>query len=196
MINDNPGDGKAAAEANQVNSAKLAEYVHGEKVAANSTGIELTTSSLLPKIALSDGGFGKPAAAQEHLQPAGYWENDSQKNRQLVSNLYDSAHSVFGDSLKLLGSGYGLYLLEDHPYVGSMALAGVAGLSAYDDFRSLRDQTTFGGVAKYTGALLSDAAMGAGAVGLMATGFKNPLPACLLVGGMLERLVIGTAFKK
>lgn len=215
MINDSPVESKANPEASQVSTSKLVEYVNSAKDAvANSTSADLSKSQqTLPPIDIADHKSAVPTDANGKVSLPGLWEKgvkDVKDNVQVkvspekdsvqvqvAPGLLDTARNVAFDSAKVMGAGYGLYLLsQEKTRFSSLALLGTAGLSAYDDYQFLRKQTSFNGVAKYSAALIADATMAAGAAGLLVTDYNGgPAPACAMAFGMLERMAIGLNWK-
>lgn len=69
-------------------------------------------------------------------------------------------------------------------------LTGFAALQGYDDYKNLRDQTTFGGYSKYAAGLLADTAVGAGSIAFLSESVPMKYKAPLVVGGLLARAAI------
>ena len=116
---------------------------------------------------------------------------DLQKNCN--SGLYDlelSRRSMVHNPYKILTAGTGLAVLAKSPGLASVPLTGFAALQGYDDFKNLRDQTTFAGRGKYTLGLMADTAAGAGALAFLTDSVPMKYKAPLLAGGMLARAAI------
>ena len=91
---------------------------------------------------------------------------------------------------QILTAGTGLAVLAKSPGLASVPLTGFAALQGYDDFKNLRDQTTFAGRGKYTLGLMADTAAGSGALAFLTDSVPMKYKAPLLAGGMLARAAI------
>lgn len=109
------------------------------------------------------------------------------------SGLFDlelSRRSLTGNPYKILTAGTGLAVLSKSPGLATMPLTGVAALQGYDDFKNLREQTSFSGRGKYTLGLLADTAVGAGSLSFLTESVPMKYKAPLLIGGLLARAAI------
>jgi hypothetical protein len=109
------------------------------------------------------------------------------------SGLFDlemSRRTLVENPYKILSAGSGLAMLGKSAGLAVIPLTGTAALQGYDDFKSLREQTTWAGRGKYTLGLASDTAIGAGALAFLTESVPMKYKAPLLVGGMLARAAI------
>jgi hypothetical protein len=109
------------------------------------------------------------------------------------SNLYDNelaSRSMIHNPYKILTAGSGLAMLTKSHGLAAIPLTGFAGLQGYDDFKSLREQTTFAGRGKYTLGLLADTAVGAGSLAFLTDSVPMKYKAPMLAGGLLVRAAI------
>jgi hypothetical protein len=109
------------------------------------------------------------------------------------SGLYDlelSRRSMTGNPYKILTAGTGLAMITKSPGLAAIPLTGFAALQGYDDFKNLRDQTTFGGRSKYALGLLADTAVGAGTLAFLTDAVPMKYKAPMLAGGLLVRAAV------
>lgn len=106
------------------------------------------------------------------------------------SGLYDleqSRRAMLTNPFKILTAGSGLAMLSKSPGLATVPLSGFAALQGYDDFKNLREQTTFAGRGKYTLGLLADTAVGAGSLAFLTESVPMKYKAPLLIGGLVAR---------
>lgn len=155
---------------------------------------------------VSDTAPGTPASAkgllpldlEQNLKNLQQSLSDTQKQiaeLQKTSNsgLYDlelSRRSLVENPYKILTAGTGLAALWKSPALSTIPLTGLAALQGYDDFKNLRDQTTWAGRGKYTLGLLSDTAVGAGSLAFLTESVPMKYKAPLLLGGLIARTAI------
>jgi hypothetical protein len=128
---------------------------------------------------------------QQNLEKTQSQIAELQKNCN--SGLYDlelSRRSMVENPYKILTAGSGLAMLTKSPGLASIPLTGFAALQGYDDFKNLRDQTTFAGRGKYTLGLMADTAVGAGSLAFLTDSVPMKYKAPLLLGGMVARAAI------
>jgi hypothetical protein len=205
MVNDRIEESKATVEASQVDSAKLLEYVNGNRNTANNSGNEVINNRLLPSLSWSDRNTNSSMTGpQDNLQLAGFWEKKEaaqapkpEESTSITKKLSDQVIPAAIDTGKLLGAGGSLYILgKGYPRASGLAFAGVAAFSAWDDFNNLTKQNSFNGIAKYTTALAVDSVLAASSVAMAVKGVDGgPLAPSLLAGALLARLDIGLNWK-
>jgi|EP01043_Picozoa_sp_COSAG02_P058579 hypothetical protein len=106
------------------------------------------------------------------------------------SGLYDleqSRRAMVTNPYKILTAGSGLAMLSKSSGLAAVPLTGFAALQGYDDFKNLREQTTFAGRGKYTLGLLADTAVGAGSLAFLTDSVPMKYKAPLLIGGLVAR---------
>jgi hypothetical protein len=199
MVSERIEESKANnSDAGRVDSAKFLEYIHGDKNAAGNAGTDVVNIGLLPAKNWSEHDSDKLSSSVGNLQLKGLFSSDSAiiprtaDGIHITSGLLDDTATVLKDTAWLAGNGSAMYMLaQGSPHLAGMAFAGIAGVTAYNDFQNLSHQTTLKGAAIAAGALVSDVVMGAGGLGMALKGVDGGgLPAAMLVGGMLERLVM------
>ena len=174
MVDDRPVEAKANAEANQVNPAKLLEYITKDSQSAANPGAEHKVNGLLPNTILSDhdsSNFSKQLGELKkssllESEPAGSSKQAGDQAASCPGHLFDA-----NNSLKVLTAGSAV-LLDAHFGPGrqpfsDMVYAGLGVVQGYQDFNHLIHQNSIGGFAKYTAALAADSVIAAGSAGIL-----------------------------
>lgn len=114
-----------------------------------------------------------------------------------LHSLVESNRSMLYNPSKLVAASSGLAMLLKSPQLAGASLSGFAGVQAYDDFKSFRDQKSISGWGKYSLGLAADSAVGAGAGAYLLEAIvpgKEFIPtkykAALVVGGLVARAAI------
>ena len=112
---------------------------------------------------------------------------------QFSTTLYDneqSRRSMLSNPYKVLTVGTGAAVFRTSPGLASLPLTGFAALQGYDDFKNLKESTSFQTRSKYTLGMVADTAVGAGALGFLSDSVPMKYKAPLLVGGLLVRAAV------
>ena len=187
---DRPVEGKANTESNQVDSAKLLEYMTKDNRTSGATAPEHKSSDFLPAAVLSDIDSSNLSRKMSDLIKASHPAEDlqpslDQKANSLPGTIADlkqtalSHTNLVGEqgelsdavrALKVLSifAGLGLDVTEGSPTVSHLLYAGVAGFQAKIDFDRLRQQNSPVGKARYGIELALDAGVLVGCAGSLA----------------------------